>query len=99
MPYERPDKEALMKEIAELTEALRNAKNYEEARTLFIEKDKIDRRVHTMSTLCYIRHSIDTRDEFYDGESDFWNAAGPEIMEYDQQWTKALLDSQFRGRT
>jgi M3 family oligoendopeptidase len=97
MPYERPDKEALMKEIAELTEALRNAKNYEEARTLFIEKDKIDRRVHTMSTLCYIRHSIDTRDEFYDGESDFWNAAGPEIMEYDQQWTKALLDSQFRG--
>ena len=51
MPYERPDKEALMKEIAELTEALRNAKNYEEARALFIEKDKIDRRVHTMSTL------------------------------------------------
>ena len=96
MKYERPDLEALKKQISDLTEALKNAKSYEEARELFIKKDKVDKHVKTLSTLTYIRHSIDTRDEYYDGEMKFWNAAGPELMEYDEQWTKALLDSPFR---
>ena len=96
MKYERPDVETLKKEITELTEALKKAATYEEARDLFIKKDKIDKHVKTLSTLTYIRHSIDTRDEFYDEEMNFWNAAGPELMEYDEQWTKALLASEFK---
>ncbi|MBR6472818.1 MAG: M3 family oligoendopeptidase [Firmicutes bacterium] len=98
MPYERPDMEALKKELTELTEALKNASYYEEARELFIKKDVIDKHVKTLSTLVYIRHSIDTRDEFYDAELKFWNGAGPELQEYDEKWTKALLGSPFRDR-
>ena len=63
----------------------------------YLRKDQLDRHVKTLSTLTYIRHSIDTRDEFYDGEMNFWNAAGPELMEYDEQWTRVLLDSKFRN--
>ena len=96
MPYERPDIEAIKKEISDLTDSFKNAADYEEARDLFVRKDKVDRHVKTLSTLTYIRHSIDTRDEFYDGEVNFWNAAGPELMEYDDQWTRALLGSKFR---
>ncbi len=54
MPYERPDKEALMKEIAELTEALRNAKNYEEARTLYRQASTHD--VHALLHTPFHRH-------------------------------------------
>ena len=97
MPYERPDVEGLKKEITEFTESLKNADTYEEARDIFVRKDQLDRHVKTLSTLTYIRHSIDTRDEFYDGEMNFWNAAGPELMEYDEQWTRVLLDSKFRN--
>ena len=96
MKYERPDIEALKKEVTELTEALKKASSYEEARELFLKKDELDKHVKTLSTLTYIRHSIDTRDEFYDEEMKFWNAAGPELMEFDELWTKTLLESEFR---
>lgn len=96
MKYERPDLEVIKKQITDLTDAFLKAETYEEARKLFIEKDTLDKHVETISTLATIRHSIDTRDEFYDAEATFWNSAGPELMEYDEKWTKALLDSKFR---
>ena len=43
-----------------------------------------------------IRNSIDTRDQFYDGEMSFWNAAMPELEEYEQAWKLAMLESPFR---
>lgn len=95
-PYERPDIDAIKAEITELTEALKKASDYEEVKTLFIKKDKLDRHIKTFVTLVYIRHSIDTRDEFYDEEKNFWDEAEPELMEYKEQWTRALLDSPFR---
>ena len=49
-----------------------------------------------MGSLAHVRHSIDTRDKFYDGEIKFWNRFGPEIEEYGQAWTDALLASPFR---
>ena len=63
MPYKRPDTEAAKAELAALTEKLRNAASYEEARAVFLEKEEMEKEVGTMSTLAYVRHSIDTRDE------------------------------------
>ena len=44
-----------------------------------------------------VRHSIDTRDAFYEAEADFFNAVLPEVQEDQQKWTKALLESPFRA--
>ena len=96
MPYERPDVDAAEEEIRQLAEALRRAASYEEANELFLRADSLKRHIETAGTLAHIRHSIDTRDTFYDEEEHFWNAAGPELMEYTQLWTKALLASPFR---
>ena len=96
MPYERPDAEAVKKELQELTERLKNAKSYEEARAVFLEKEEAEKVVDTMGTLAYVRHSIDTRDEFYDEEIEFWDEVGPEFEEYEQAWIDALLESPFR---
>ena len=52
--------------------------------------------VMSMAELAMIRHSIDTRDEFYDQESTFWDSFSPEIQEYMQRWTMTLLESPFR---
>ena len=97
MPYIRPDPEAVKAELQELTERLKNAKNYEEARAVFLEKEEKEKTVDTMGTLAYIRHSIDTRDEFYDGEIEFWDEVSPEFEEFEQAWIDALLGSPFRG--
>ncbi len=96
MPYERPDLDKVKRELGDLTARLKAAKSYEEARAVFLEKEAAERHVDTLVTLASIRNSIDTRDEFYDGEMNFWNAAGPELEEYDKAWTAAMLASPFR---
>ena len=98
MPYERPDLDAVKKQYSALTERLKAAGSYEEARTVFLEKEELDKHVQTLATLSHVRHSIDTRDEFYDAEAKFWNAAEPELQEYTQAWTRAMLDGAFRAQ-
>ncbi len=97
MPYERPDPEKIKETLKALTEKLRGAKSYAEAKAVFLEKDREGRHADTLSTLASIRHSIDTRDPFYDAENNFWNRIIPELQEYEQAWTEALLASPFRG--
>ena len=98
MKYERPDMDAVKAEIARLVTAFRACGSYEEARELFLEKDRLERHVDSMATLSNIRHTIDTRDEFYDAEASFWDSAMPELEESMHEWTLAMLASPYRGR-
>ena len=97
MPYERPDLDAVKKQYSALTEQLKAAESYAAAKETFLAKQELDKQIQTLSTLSHVRHSIDTRDAFYDGEADFWNAASPELEEYNQNWTAAMLASPFRA--
>lgn len=96
MPYARPDLAAVEAELNEIITALQAAEDYAAAREAFLKKDKLMRHVDTALTLVSIRHSIDTRDEFYDAEQTYWNEKTPELQEYLQRWTEALLESPFR---
>ena len=96
MPYARPDTEAVKKQLTELMERLKNAATYEEAKAAFLEEQKASLAVETQATLASIRHSIDTRDTFYDEEEKFWNTFSPELEEYQQAWKAAMLESKFR---
>lgn len=96
MPYARPDTEALKKQFASLTEQLKAAGDYSQAKAIFLEADKLMRSLETVASLAHIRHSIDTRDEFYNEEEKFWNGALPELNEYFQNWTLAMLQTPFR---
>lgn len=96
MKYVRPDVAAVKARLADLTEQLKSAESYAQAKAVFLEKEAEVKYLDTMTTLCSIRHTIDTRDEFYDSEETFWNATMPELEEYSQAWTRAMLDSPFR---
>ena len=96
MPYSRPDTERVKQEMQQLTEALKAAPDYAAAKAVFLEEQTLKKHLSTLSVLVEIRHSIDTRDAFYEAESDFFNAALPELQAYEQAWTQALLDSPFR---
>ena len=96
MTYTRPDPEAVKTQIKDLTERLKAAQNYAEARAVFLKMEEVGKEIGTMSVLASVRHSIDTRDEFYDGESKFWDSFGPELHEYTHAWTMAQLASPFR---
>ena len=96
MPYTRPDCESIKRRLAEQTEAMKTAADFEEADALFRAADDEARELDTMRELAHIRHDIDTRDEFYDKEVEYLDAALPEVEEYSQNWTQAVLDSPFR---
>ena len=97
MPYERPDFDALKSRLEDLTRRLKNASGYAEAKSVFLEKEQAERHLSTMRSLAHIRHTIDTRDQFYDGEMKFFNNAGPELRQYEQQFTLAMLESPYRA--
>ena len=96
MPYKRPDPEAIIQSIRDLTERLKNAKSFEEADAVFLTYEEAEKGPDTMAVLAYIRQSIDTRDEFYNEEKKFWDDFGPEVEEYAQEWLEAMLTSPFR---
>ncbi len=97
MPYTRPDGEAAKQRLAELTRQLEAAATYQEARTVFLTQQEEAKHLDTAATLSSIRHSIDTRDAFYDEEEKFWNSFSPELEEYEQAFKAAMMDSPFRG--
>ena len=96
MKYVRPDLEAVKAQLKALTETLKNARSYEEAKQAFLEKEALGKKIDTQATLASVRHTIDTRDAFYDGEKTFWSEANPQIEEYEQAWTKAMLEGPWR---
>lgn len=96
MTYERPDLEAVKEQLKELTLRFQSAEDYEYAKKIFLEKETTDKRIRTQMTLAKIRHSIDTRDTFYDNEMKFWNASLPVLQQYEKEWDRAMLESAFR---
>ena len=97
MTYTRPDPEASKQRLSALTAELKAAKSYKEARKVFLSQQELMSHISTAATLASIRHSIDTRDTFYDAEEKFWNSFFPELEEYNQAWTAAMLESPFRA--
>ena len=97
MPYQRPDLAALKADYDAITARLRGAADYPAARAAFLENDALERHIQTLATLASTRHSIDTRDAFYDGEKKFWNAADPELETCRDAFIAAMLESPFRA--
>lgn len=96
MQYTRLDMEDVKRNLNELTKQLENAQDYETAREAFLKVEDLNKKVETQYSLAKIRNDIDTRDEYYDKEVNFWHEVLPKIQEYQQAWINAMLKSPFR---
>ena len=96
--YERPDMETAKREMEDYIQALKKAASYEEMRKLFLEQKEKEYRQGTMETIASIRNTIDTNDEFYDGEMRYLNQEGPQLGILCQKAEKVILDSPFRDQ-
>lgn len=95
--YERPDVKAFEQKFKEQLNAFTTASTYEEQDEAMTRINKLRSEMDTLSQLVYIRHSIDTNDEFYKAEQDFFDENGPVIQEYITDYYRALVDSKFRA--
>jgi len=96
MPYTRPDLEEVKKNTDELLEKFRSAATAEEQINAYLAYEERQKVADTASSLAYVRHTINTRDEFYDKEIEYLDEVGPAFQELGQKVNMALLNSRFR---
>lgn len=93
--YKRPDI-ALLKAKFELAiDKIENAQAFEEVQTAYKDINKVRMTFSTMASLAYIRHSVNTLDEFYDKEREFFDENGPVYGEFEYNLSLTLVKSKF----
>lgn len=96
--YERPDLDAYKAKMTEYLEKMKQGISFEEELQIVQEAFQLEDELSTMASLVSTRHSIDTRDEFYEKEQEFFNNEIPPLQQYSQQFSKQLLDSPNREK-
>ena len=96
--YERPNIEKDREDIRSFIKELEEAKDFNGAKEVIGKINKIRNNTSTMMALSEVRHTINTEDEFYNEESDFWDENSPLIEEVNNEFYKALLSSPFKDQ-
>lgn len=95
--YERPNIEEGKKKLIDFAESIKKANSANEVLDIFKKYNKFRSNFDTLLTLVSIRNSIDTTDEFYEKEQDFWNDFEPEYTSYISKVEDAIYSSSFKN--
>ncbi|MBQ8586697.1 MAG: M3 family oligoendopeptidase [Oscillospiraceae bacterium] len=95
-PYKRPDVEAFKKTLRSCAVRVREADSAQTQIKAFDEATTLGMEFQTLSSLAYVRNTVNTADPFYEEERNFYDEVSPEIQEADQELSEAMLDSPFR---
>ncbi len=95
MSYTRPDLAAYEAELKVLIQKIKDAKSWEELRAQWLEMDKNRRGLSTMMSIAHVRNTVDTTDEFYEGEMRYFNENMPGINLVMKDVDAALLSSPY----
>ena len=96
LPYVRFEVEAGKKAIEEFEIAEKNATSVEdvlEARKKWLEAVS---EYATNASLAYVRYSVNTRDEFYVKEQEYYDEVSPVLAEYMTKYAQIMCESKFR---
>ncbi len=96
MPYSRPDVEAVKTQCAAEITAVEAAGTAEQQIAAIDRFNALTGSISTLGSLAYIRHTINTKDEFYDKENEFIDENMPVLEELEQKMAETLLRSRFR---
>lgn len=94
--YERPNYEEIKISFLDLVNKIKNTHNYKEQYDNIMKLNNIRKHIETMSTLASIRNSINTADEFYENETNYWDEYGPLYTELNSDFYNAIVNSKFK---
>jgi len=94
--YERPDMEAFKKQFQDVLTQFTQADSFEAQDRAMGEINCLRNHFESMQTLAEIRHSIDTTDEFYETEQNYFDENGPIYQGLVTDFYKALVNAAFR---
>ena len=96
LEYTRPDFEAAKSQLISWTEQVKQASSAEDVFDVIRKLDEASKHLKTQYTLVYVRHTIDTTDEYYEKEQEYLNEQLPELSPYQVALSEAIADSSFR---
>lgn len=95
LKYERPDYDMLEAECKKMVEEIKNAKSYRDIKAVLERRERLYSTIATMTTVAYIRNTLDTTDEFYEKEVEYINEREAEAEIAMTDVSKALLECNF----
>lgn len=96
LEYKRPDFEEVLKLANLHVTNMEHASTKEEYFKSFEDFTKLTDHYVEMSTIAYFRHTVDTKDEFYDAEQKAYDEFAPRLQEVFNKLSKVRLASKFR---
>ena len=97
LTYVRPDLNVLETSMHAAIDRLREATDVDTANNAISEINTLRNQFETASQLVEIRHTIDTRDGFYETEQGFFDEAGPVYQGYVSSYYQALTTHPLRS--
>ena len=93
MKYVRTDTDAECRALEDAAERARRAQSGKELAEIREEVTTRAKHIQTMSSLCYIRFTLNTRDEFYLAEKEYYDEHLPELSAAGAKFNRAFLAS------
>ncbi len=97
MPYKRITVEEVKEQTEKIIAKIKTAESAEDLKSARDEFNKISEEFETACSLANCRFTLNTRDEFYNAEMDYYDNAMPLFSEIENAYKKAMLDSPYRA--
>ena len=94
--YVRPNVEEFSNKMEVLLKDFQQAEQVEKQMEVIEKINTIRNDISTMFHLCYIRHSVDTNDEYYQKEQDYIDEIAPKVEGLETKYYQTLVQSKFR---
>ncbi len=95
--YKRPVLDEMSSTFKSLIEQFSTAISAEQANALFEQIATLRSDFTSMYSIAHIRHTINTKDEFYEKEQAFFDTSMPGYQDLVTQFYRALLQTPYRG--
>lgn len=96
LKYERLSLEEFAGEMKEIIRQVKEANSAQEVLEARERYKKLSIRLETAQALSYMRYSINTADEFYLAEKDYYDETGPQAQSLMQDYSRAMVNSPYR---
>ena len=93
--YERLNLENIKCEFEKAINVIKTSNSVEDVIKVIDEINKLKEDIDTAMSLCSIRYTVNTNDEFYVKEQEFIDENGPIISSYMNEYNKSLVECKF----
>lgn len=95
--YERPSVNSFKEKFIAQLAAFKAAQTFEQQKNAILSINELRSDFDSMYSLASVRHSIDTKNSFYEEENDFFDNNYPELNKHINDYFRALLISPFKA--